>query len=280
MRGVRVACLVVILGLSNAAEADFMGFSRGGTMEVEIVSLDKENITVATPNGTANFARKEVLFCFFGSAEELRKWKTGEAVRPDRASKATAARKPRPQVKQKKPVAPSRRKPVGTPFQVSISGGVTLSIVEFLPDVPYSLKDVLGLGPGTVEHYMVWIMKYENATNEKVDMLIDYSLVTDTKAQLDPETALVLKGELEEDYKIKDEVGSSWQIFPGVVKYKILVFDQPPDEARGLKLYCKGYSWDPTPIIEYEKKWDTWRRIEEKKPTVIDRSRKRRPWRF
>lgn len=93
MRAAGIACLAVLLGVCSTAGADVIGFNRGGTMEVAIVSFDKENITVATANGTANLTRKEVLFCFFGSAEELRKWKAGEAVKPDRASKPTAARK-------------------------------------------------------------------------------------------------------------------------------------------------------------------------------------------
>ncbi len=75
MRGVRVACLVGILGVSSIAGADVMGFKRGGTMEVEIVSLGKETIAIGGPSGVAKFPRKDVLFCFFGSDEDFGKWK-------------------------------------------------------------------------------------------------------------------------------------------------------------------------------------------------------------
>ena len=137
----------------------------------------------------------------------------------------------------------------------------------FLPDVPY--KSVSLFGGDKTEHYSVVIFKYENDGSKVVNITDRYTLVAEMKqsqkVQMEPESAMLLKGELEKKYKIKDETMWVGEIYPGVLKYRIVVFKKLPGATKKFTVYCKGiYGYDEVLVIKYENKAGKWKKMSER----------------
>ncbi len=113
----------------------------------------------------------------------------------------------------------------------------------FFPNVPYKTTSLSGVT--RIEHYNVFVFKFHNKGGKIWRIIDSYTLVADLpngrKAQMEPESAILLKAELEKKWNIKD-ASVMWvgDVYPGVVKYRIVLFNNLSNDVQTFKLFVKG----------------------------------------
>jgi hypothetical protein len=116
-----------------------------------------------------------------------------------------------------------------------------------------------------LQYYLVWIFKFENVGTQEERIYDSYSLVTDKKQQMEPVQAMVLRNTVEKKYKIEHE--SIWvgEIYPKVIKHRIVIFDDLPGNVKKFTLYCdRVYGDERKIVLKYEKKGGNWKKTSER----------------
>lgn len=127
-----------------------------------------------------------------------------------------------------------------------------------VPGYPYEDRDVLLRSRTT--YYTAFIMTYKNKGNEAKHVWDDYTLVYETadgtRRQLDTRSATLLKGQIcrKFDIPVVDE-GFVGEIYPGVVKYRVVIFNQMPQDTVKFDLHVKGL---PGEFVPSETKKYSW----------------------
>ncbi|MBU1863295.1 MAG: hypothetical protein KKH94_06515 [Candidatus Omnitrophica bacterium] len=127
---------------------------------------------------------------------------------------------------------------------------------SYYSDYPY--QEVSLFGPPEINHYMVFIMHYTNDGQSKKDITDSYTIVAGNR-QYEPVTALLLKSEIEKRKNIKDNPFWIGEIYPGVTKEKIVVFEQLPADVQEFTLHIETGYGSSAYSIEFKKEGEMWK---------------------